>query len=204
MQFDVQKIDTQNLSKTSELSCDDAYYFLGDYVSGSYQHPMTSFILDFKSKSGHFRYGNKNLAIQQLARFLALSNIDHYTVVPVPPSKSKSHPDHDDRLIRTLAYVAAMKGTPLYVQELIVQPQSYEASHDCSRLKKNRPDSSELSTRYRLQNVAASELKDTIMIFDDVITKGSHFKAIKRLLVVRYPEKKIVGLFIAQTCFYNR
>lgn len=204
MQFDIQKIDTQNLSRTSELSCDDECYFLGDYVSGNYQHDMTSFILDFKSKPDHFRYGNKNRAMQQLAKFLASSNIDNYTVVPVPPSKSKSNPDYDDRLIRTLEYVGAMKGAPLDVQELILQNQSYEASHDCYRLRKNRPDSSELITRYSLQNVPSSELKDTIMIFDDVITKGSHFKAIQRLLAARYPEKKIIGLFIAQTYFYNR
>lgn len=204
MLFTFQKLEPQNLTRTSELSHDDECYYFGDYMSGDYQHPMIQFIMDFKSKRDHFRYAYKNNAIQQLAEVLAKTNLDNFTIVPVPPSKAKHDPLYDDRLLRTLHRTAQVKGVPLDIRELITQDQSYEASHDCYRLRKNRPTSWDLMSRYQVDNIASDDLKDGIIIFDDVITKGSHFKAMKRLLSAKYPDKRIIGVFIAQTYFRNR
>lgn len=204
MALNIQKINTQNLSATSELSENDECYYLGDYVSGEWRHPITSFILDFKSRPDHFRYAKKDKVIRDLAQALARTNLESFTIVPVPPSKAKDDPLYDDRLVRTLKAVESMKGCPLDIRELVTQAQSYEASHDSARLRKNRPTSWDLMSRYHLENIPADELKDTIVIFDDVITKGSHFKAIQRLLSAQYPEKHIIGLFVAQTYFYTR
>lgn len=204
MHFTLQQIDTKNSNVISELNHNDECHYLGDYVSGEWHHPMTSFILDFKSKSDHFRYANKGRAIQQLARVLSGINLEDFTIVPVPPSKAKNDPLYDDRLVRTLKAVESIKGCALDVRELVTQNQSYEASHDSARLRKNRPTSWDLMSRYRMADIPADELKDTIIIFDDVITKGSHFKAIQRLLSEKYPDKNIIGLFIAQTYFHNR
>ena len=40
-----------------------------------------------------------------------------------------------------------------------------------------------------------------IIIFDDVLTKGSHFKAMQKILNLQYPQIPIVGLFIALSTY---
>lgn len=201
MNFTLQKIDTNALPYTSELEAGDDCYFLGDYVCKEYRHPMTSFILDFKSVPEHFRFAYKQGAMRKLANFLQNVNFKNMTIVPVPPSKSMDDPRYDDRLARTLNMVGALSGQALDVQELIVQDQSYPASHDSFKLNRSRPNAHELMARYQLLEKCSHELGNTIVIFDDVITRGSHFKAIQRLINARYPEKAVIGLFIAQTSF---
>jgi predicted amidophosphoribosyltransferase len=41
--------------------------------------------------------------------------------------------------------------------------------------------------------------KQNIILVDDVITQGAHFKACKTLLQQEFPNSKIKGLFIART-----
>jgi len=53
------------------------------------------------------------------------------------------------------------------------------------------------STQY-LQTWAGSLQPKHIGLFDDVITAGSHFRAAKDLLQDRFPEAKIVGIFVAR------
>ncbi|AOV54766.1 hypothetical protein A4C47_17660 [Escherichia coli O157:H7] len=38
-----------------------------------------------------------------------------------------------------------------------------------------------------------------MVIFDDVLTAGSHFKAMKSLILQHIPEACILGLFVART-----
>jgi predicted amidophosphoribosyltransferase len=41
-------------------------------------------------------------------------------------------------------------------------------------------------------------LPSSVAIVDDVLTTGAHFKAMKRILMERFPEARIVGLFLAR------
>ena len=50
------------------------------------------------------------------------------TLVPIPPSKAKNDPLHDDRLIQMLRAIRP-KGS-LDIRELIVQMQSTAAAHE--------------------------------------------------------------------------
>lgn len=59
-----------------------------------------------------------------------------------------------------------------------------------------------ISDKFReAESVKPSDLREKIIIFDDVLTMGSHFKAIKLLLQDAYPHKKVCGLFIARSIF---
>ncbi len=39
---------------------------------------------------------------------------------------------------------------------------------------------------------------DAIIIFDDVLTTGAHFKAVEAVLRTHFPELPIAGLFLAR------
>jgi orotate phosphoribosyltransferase len=47
--------------------------------------------------------------------------------------------------------------------------------------------------------VYANPAPEKIVVFDDVLTGGSHFKAMKIVLRQRYPEVDIIGLFLARS-----
>ena len=45
-------------------------------------------------------------------------------------------------------------------------------------------------------------MKDKVILVDDIITTGSHFKACKSIIKKEFPEVEGQGLFIARRVFY--
>lgn len=43
-----------------------------------------------------------------------------------------------------------------------------------------------------------TEVESTLILFDDLITNGTHFRACKKLLNERLPDRAVVGLFIGR------
>ncbi|CAM7050807.1 Adenine phosphoribosyltransferase [Escherichia coli] len=50
---------------------------------------------------------------------------------------------------------------------------------------------------YQLNEQLLEGCRPWIVIFDDVLTAGSHFKAMKSLILQHIPEACILGLFVA-------
>ena len=61
-----------------------------------------------------------------------------------------------------------------------------------------RPTPDELVANYRLDESVAEPAPETVFVVDDVLTTGCHFKAVKHVLEKRFPEARVVGLFIAR------
>ncbi|WP_417456528.1 hypothetical protein [Kordiimonas sp.] len=116
------------------------------------------------------------------------------TYVPIPPSKASDHPEYDERMSTVLNGI--QKEFPIDVRNLIRQTQSTAASHE-QGARRLRPD--ELRNIYTIDHELIHPTPTTIMIVDDVLSMGSHFRAAKDLLSEHFPQAHIMGLFLART-----
>lgn len=200
MNFKLTKIDELLLPDHYYLDRDDQCLFLGEYTArqrANYSETNRLIINLKKSvdRQGRDEYKYKLSAINDVAGYLAnIIKTNNWTIVPVPPSKSKNDPLYDDRLVQILEKAKSLNNLIDY-RELVVQYGSYQAAHLSNS---NRPRPDELVARYRIDQALMGDLRD-IIIFDDVLTAGSHFAAMRQFIAQHVPDKKIVGLFVART-----
>ena len=190
------------------LDLNDECYFLGQYaVGGGFDHCDNQLIRNFKkdmSHKGMRDWHYKAAAIRTIARALRAAirpwgsnTIDMSTFVPIPPSKVRSDPGYDDRLTNMLR--AVRNAPPLDVRDLVVQVESTDAAH----VSLDRLDAEDLVDLYEINESLASPNPEHIVIVDDVITTGSHFRATKDILSRRFPNAAFVGIFIARSIHLN-
>jgi hypothetical protein len=109
-------------------------------------------------------------------------------------AKVKGDPDYDDRMSRVCRQIRA--APVLDVRELVVQRYSLPAAHEGQR-----PSVDDLLEAYRLDESLANPPPRWIGVFDDVLTVGTHFVAMKKVLSDRFPGVRIFGFFIARRVF---
>lgn len=116
--------------------------------------------------------------------------------VPVPPSKIKTDPLFDDRLYRILILsIAASKTRKHFVSDVLYQISDRESLSSNT----DKRDISELVSNYLMNDIPNYRPdKDQIIIFDDVLTTGCHFKAVEEVVLNRYPNADVKGFFIAR------
>jgi hypothetical protein len=199
------KIDDLTRPNHKYLEADDRCYFLGEYTSGAgFSTPTNDLIFNFKIpptelKKNPRRQRWKDAAINDIARALGrnLSGLKAgRIVVPIPPSKLPGHPDYDDRLLRTVALAKATPG--LSVRELIKQRESTSADHESD----HRQSFEELLANSYLDEGVALPAPTGIVLVDDVLTEGKHFKVCQHLIRARYGnEIPIAGFFVARRIY---
>jgi hypothetical protein len=195
------KIDALTLPDHSYLTAADTCCFLGEYSArkGYAFSATNNLVLNFKksmTKRGLSEWQHKERAIATAAAaFQSSINpawLDVATLVPMPPSKAKSDPLYDDRMVRLLR---AMRPSALPdIRGLILQTQSTNAVHD-NVLRPRPPD---IEAIYQLDTSLLASAPTVIGIFDDVLTTGAHFKAAKAVLQRAFPGVDIIGFFIAR------
>lgn len=193
-----------------EESC--CYYF-GEYMAREGDsNEVNQFIYNYKKLPSHkvkhpLAYRYKKEAIGRTTRALVdclSQSLDpgiRTILVPIPGSKDKKHPEYDDRnsltLKRTTSELEKL-GFEIETQEAIINTKSRTASHSTC----NRPSLEELQTTLVLAEdlVYASE-EETILVvlFDDVLTRGSHFTTSCNLIKQWLPSAEVAGVFIART-----
>jgi len=198
------------LTQIDELTRGDHYYlddedvcfYFGEYTARKgYSHSDTnSLIINLKmlpKHKGTIRWQYKQNAIREGARaFRRNVNqewVEHEGVlVPIPPSKAKDHPDHDDRIAQMVTM--AFQGYDSDIRELIIQTASTPADHETD----NRLTPDELYELYTLDETLCDPAPGQIAIVDDVLTTGKHYKVAKRRLAEAFPDANIFGVFIAR------
>ena len=75
-----------------------------------------------------------------------------------------------------------------------MQRESAEAAHGSAQ----RPGPKDLAALYRIDEWLASPQPVRLMVVDDVLTTGAHFKAAQDVLTRRFPEVPVFGLFVAR------
>ena len=81
------------------------------------------------------------------------------------------------------------------VRDLIRQRHSTDAAHLSFG---NRPKLQDLVANYEIDENLADPRPTEILVVDDVLTAGSHFKAVQHHLRSRFPDVPIYGAFIAR------
>ena len=204
MTVNFRKIDDTNRAEHYHLTPDDQCYFLFEYTSGkNYQFSETNqLISNLKKKpSGAQRpdYRYKRIAIrncsQQFGSAINPAWLNGGTLVPVPPSKAVGDPDYDDRMSQICRGIPA--AFPLDVRELVTQTASTEAAHESD----DRVTVEELLQIYQVDEMRAAPAPQRIAIVDDVLTAGTHWLAMHKVLSARFPNVPIVGMFIARRIF---
>lgn len=198
------RIDCSSIHNHIELDENDICLYWREYTAQKKYNfsEANQLVVNLKKCVSHkeeSQYTYKTKAIKICASYFEGGDWSPYSIIPIPPSKKKDDPLYDDRLLRILNLANKLL-IPKYrfdVKDIIIQNESYEPSHKSSK----RPSSQELKARYRLDDINSDQLREKIIVFDDVLTMGSHFKAIKSLLHEAYPQKKIYGLFIARSIY---
>lgn len=193
----LERVDHCHITSHDDIS------FLWEYISekGYEGGNVNRLILNLKkspldiNKPG---YHYKNDTILNIAKLLStIKGMSNYTIVPIPPSKSKNDSGYDDRLIQILRQWSISRPTVQYM-ELIYQNNSTNASH----LSEQRLKPQALLNNYRLdKSLKLEEGRKIILIFDDILTTGSHYKAMASLLKKEFPDKQIKGFFLARRVF---
>jgi predicted amidophosphoribosyltransferase len=73
-------------------------------------------------------------------------------------------------------------------------PQPTAADHESD----DRPRPADLLAIYTIDETKIEPEPNKLVIFDDLLTTGCHFKAVAQLLRDRFPNTPIIGLFIAR------
>jgi predicted amidophosphoribosyltransferase len=199
-------IDDTNRGDHPFLEVDDRCFFFGEYFAGkSYKGgPTNQLVFNFKCKptvaaANARRAHYKNQAIQTIAsgmrRVIGQQNAERYTWVPIPPSKAIDDPDYDDRMLRTLR--VAFQGYEADIRPLVRQSVSTAADHE--QEKRLTRDALRAVLEVDMANLQAIPLRDGIILVDDVLNSGKHFKESERQLRRAIPaDVAIVGIFVAR------
>jgi hypothetical protein len=205
-------IDATNREQHVFLEQGDRCLFFGEYFTaqGHQGGGTNQLIFNFKCKPSDAaenpaRHTYKEEAIRRVAdglrHAITRANAERLTWVPMPPSKVRGHPDYDDRLNRTLA--KAFVGYDVDVRPLLRQAASTDADHSGG----DRLSLDALSALIELNHslLDALPVRDGIVLFDDVLTTGKHFKSGEHRLRTRVPKSSpITGLFIARRSLLDR
>jgi hypothetical protein len=198
----VQVLDQQARSDHSYIEANDQIYFAHEYTSGAgFAGAGNDLILNLKKRMdrrGRPEWRHKERAIQTVSQLLAANlNKDWLrlgTLVPVPPSKMRSDPTYDDRMLRALHGIAQWH--MIDVRELVRQKESTRASHESAG---NRMRPADLLAVYEIDEaVANARPVSALLVVDDLLTTGAHYRAMHTILTERFPGAPIAGVFIAR------
>ena len=198
------EIDQSNWDDHAHIGPDDKCYFLREYTKGQgYNFSDTNQLISNLKKSisrrGKSDWRYKSLAINQCAlemkRALNPDWLAQAVLVPVPPSKAHNDPAYDDRMFQVCEKIEPGGG----VRRLVIQTSTMRASHECD--DGERATVEDLKGAYQIDETLAEPKPSIIGIVDDVITAGTHFRAMSDTLKARFPEALIAGLFIARRVF---
>ncbi|EDX82493.1 hypothetical protein S7335_1197 [Synechococcus sp. PCC 7335] len=143
----------------------------------------------------------KRVAIQKFADELTAllkANIPKdrsIALIPMPPSKTSSHPDYDDRVLQVAMAVATNLSTVRCwpVLECVVNRESL---HSGSAPRTVREVYSSIGIN---KAIFSSCNEDEIFcLLDDVLTSGATFSAARNKLLEQFPGKKVSGIFWAK------
>lgn len=197
------EIDDSNRDDHTRLLAEDSCLFLYEYTSGrDYTFSATNNLINNLKKkptASRAQLGYKAVAVTDCGATIreALNPkwLDIATVVPVPGSKALDHPDFDNRMEQ----VARLIRPGVDVRNLVIQGRSTNAAHEVG--VGDRVTVQELLELYAINEAIVAPLPRAIGILDDVLTAGTHFRAMKIKLTERFPGVPITGLFVARRVF---
>lgn len=201
----VQKIDSTNIGDHAFLTPDDdCYYVFEKTAHRDYSFSLAnSLISNIKKKPSDrgkrgFEYKARDMERCSiwLRKLISTEWLQQGTMVPIPPSKAKDHPDYDDRMLRICKDIGT-SAVPVDVRELVIQTKSFDADHT-KKPGEARITVAQLLEAYQINEDVAAPTPTAIAIVDDMLTAGKHYRAMHTVLRARFPDVPLFGLFIAR------
>lgn len=195
------KIDELLIDQHPYLSNDDECYYIREYTArqGYHYSDTNSLIKNFKKpidREGFPEWQYKKEAIKKISKMLfhcmPPNQMDDFTLIPIPPSKHKDDPLFDNRMTKVLLKYG--HGAQLDIRELLQITKNYPASHEHN----TRLTPKELKRLLIIDEEQISPHPRNILLFDDMITTGSHFVACKKILQKRFKNATVRGIFVAR------
>src|SRR5260370_16162487 len=90
-----------------------------------------------------------------------------------------------------MSQVLRSLGPGIDVREIVLQVESTEGAH----ISPDRPGPRELYDNYTVDDSLTEPAPAQIAVVDDVLTTGTHFKAMKRILHQTFSVIQVAGLF---------
>ena len=191
------------------LPADAVCYFWGEYTpypnTGGLKwnfSPTNRLISNLKKKmdvrgTGQWTY--KVAAINQVATaFAAMYNWPvllamNVAFIPIPPSKARTDPMYDPRMLEILNKMAASQKVQLDIRDCLSSDGRYAASHETD----DRPTPEQLydALTFSPQEGKPGVRPGLIFLYDDMLTTGAHFVAASRKLREIFPGVSIFGNF---------
>ena len=199
------QIDDSNRDDHSHLRAGDTCYYMFEYTSHkgysfSKTNQLISNLKKKPSQTGRADYKYKARAISECAQTLSAALNPAWlataTLVPTPGSKAVGHADYDDRIEQICR---RLRNPSPDVRRLVVQDQSTNASHEMGPGERVTVD--ELMAVYRIDETCTNPPPAQIGIVDDVLTAGTHYRAMHTILSHRFPTVPIIGIFVARRVF---
>lgn len=201
-------MDETNREQHHFLEAADRCMFFGDFFGGkdwsagytnqlikNYKHTPQEIAASARPKRLQH---HKDRAISEIAAALrkvfTSDSVQLRTFVPIPTSRVAADPGYCDRLERTLRL--AFQGYAADIRLLLRQTVSTQADH---RSGAGRRSYDELLgiTEVDPAHLTAPP-RGEIVLFDDVLTSGKHFKVAKTRIQEIYPDRAILGVFVAR------
>ena len=199
------RLDDASRADHIYLTASDRCAFLTQYCSGggsdSRDGSCHQLIRNFKCEpsralSNRRRGRYKQEAIATMSSWLrhAVTRrlAESCTWIPIPPSQRVGDPEFDDRLARTL--LLAFEGYDSDVRSLLYQTQSTARDH-AGRARLSEQALFDI-LRIDQAQLARRAVRGRIVLFDDVLTSGKHFKCCERRLKEALPDTPIAGVFL--------
>lgn len=199
------KLAAEDMHVHSYLDSSDVIFYFEEFTSeGGFVGKGNSIIKNVRKsidKKGTDEWHHKERAIVAVAHSIATEMNNNKVQgkvcwIPIPPSKIRTDPLFDDRTYRMLAFaIAASTTRKHFVHDVLYQKSNRESFSSTV----DKRIVSELASNY-LMNDMPNYLpeKDTIIIFDDLLTTGCHFKAVEQVVLSRYPNANVIGVFVAR------
>jgi hypothetical protein len=118
-----------------------------------------------------------------------------YILIPIPPSKPKSHDEYDNRMEKVAnflnMYSDNLRCLPILNTKVDRQSSHTGGSRDVETIFQSMTVDTELIPKDK--NI------DKIFVIDDVLTSGASFSAAKRCLSSYFPNVPVAGIFWAKS-----
>lgn len=177
------------------MSC----YYARDYISkaGGFNRCITnSAILNFKKSpiadGQQYRTQAINLFAQEAQLLIDCKDNKTFTVTAIPSSKSKDDPNYDNRFEDFFNVLRVLRPC-IKVQ----WPVRIKNSTDPTHLAKGIRDPKIIASNY-IYHGLTSDLPDSLLVFDDVLTTGAHFRAFKDFIRSSGYAGNVYGIFWAK------
>ena len=177
------------------LEPDDICLYAREYVSGGGYEAgeANQLIVNFKKpqerEQNQGEWYFKQQAVSKFARELSslLPEGIHFAFIPC--SKTKDDPEYDRRFEMLWTMLHHIR------RDLILcNPFSFKTSHKSAHLGGTR-DIDEIYNSLNWHGLEENEGLEKIVLIDDMITSGSHFKACQKLILEHHPDIRVIGVF---------